>query len=66
MLKLLFSTTVVGVMLLALMFVVGSALALPDVHFSYSTNECVKVVNYTDEQFTCDNYPSKFNHVWVE
>ena len=66
MLKLLFSTTVVGVMLLALMFVVGRALALPDVHFSYSTNECVKVVNYTDEQFTCDNYPSKFNHVWVE
>lgn len=41
-------------------------LKLPDVHFSYATNECVKVVNYTDEQFTCANYPTKFNHVWVQ
>ena len=44
----------------------NEALKMPDVHFSYATNECVKVVNYTDEQFTCDNYPKKFNHVWVQ
>ena len=42
------------------------AAAMPDVHFSYATNQCVKVVNYTDEEFTCENYPSKFNHVWVQ
>ena len=44
----------------------NEALKMPDVHFSYSTDSCVKVVNYTDEQFTCENYPSKFNHVWVQ
>ena len=44
----------------------NEALKMPDVHFSYATNECVEVVNYTDEQFTCDNYPTKFNHVWVQ
>lgn len=43
-----------------------NALAMPDVHFSYSTGECVKVVNYTDEVFTCENYPNKFHHVWVQ
>jgi hypothetical protein len=44
----------------------NEALKMPDVHFSYSTGECVEVVNYTDETFACDNYPSKFNHVWVQ
>ena len=44
----------------------NNALSMPDAHFSYATNECVKVINYTDEQFDCSNYPSKFNHVWVK
>ena len=44
----------------------NEALKMPDVHFSYSTDSCVKVINYTDEQFDCSNYPSKFNHVWVQ
>ena len=44
----------------------NEALKIPDVHFSYSTDQCVKVVNYTDEQFNCSNYPAKFNHVWVQ
>lgn len=66
MLKLLFSFATVCAMLLVLMFAVGRALALPDVHFSYKDNTCVKVINYTDENFSCENMPSKFNHVWVE
>ena len=41
-------------------------LSMPDVYFSYETNECVNVTNYTDEVFSCDNIPSKFNHVWVK
>jgi hypothetical protein len=45
---------------------VNSALSMPDVHFSYTTEECVKVINYTDEVFGCENLPSKFNHVWVQ
>jgi hypothetical protein len=44
----------------------NEALKMPDVHFSYSTDSCVEVINYTDEQFDCSNYPSKFNHVWVK
>ena len=45
---------------------VNSALALPDVWFSYSSNECVKVVNYLeDDNYTCDNLPGRFYHVWV-
>ena len=47
-------------------YATNEALKMPDVHFSYSTDSCVKVINYTDEQFDCSNYPSKFNHVWVK
>ena len=49
-----------------LAYAMNSALSMPDVYISYSTGECVKVVNYTDEQFDCSNYPSKFNHVWAQ
>ena len=60
----------VGTLALVGVFSVGilalNVAALPDVHFSYSTGECVTVVNYTDEVFTCENYPSKFHHVWVQ
>ena len=55
-----------GVLVAGLGYAVVSAAAMPDVHVSYATNECVKVVNYTDEIFSCDNLPSKFNHVWVQ
>ena len=44
----------------------NSALSMPDAYFSYATNECVKVINYTDEVFACETLPAKFNHVWVE
>ena len=41
--------------------------SLPDVHFSYSTQECVKVVNYIDgHKYTCENLPSRSYHVWVQ
>lgn len=47
------------------------ALSIPDVHFSYTTNECVQVLNYPSTlfgttAFSCENMPSKFNHVWVK
>lgn len=41
--------------------------SLPDVHFSNSTQECVKVVNYIEGmKYTCDNLPSRYYHVWVK
>ena len=43
------------------------ALSMPDVWFSYSTDECVKVINYDKtDKYSCENLPSKFNHVWVQ
>ena len=56
----------VGVAILGAAYAGNEALKMPDVHFSYSTDSCVEVINYTDEQFDCSNYPSKFNHVWVK
>ena len=48
-------------------FAANSVASIPDVHISHSTGECVKVINY-DERFnyTCENYPSQYNHVWVK
>ena len=64
--KAVFTIAFAGTMLAGLGYAIISALSVPDVHVSYATNECVKVVNYTDEIFSCDNLPSKFNHVWVQ
>ena len=42
------------------------ALTIPDVHVSYSTNDCVEVVNWSDTNYSCENMPNKYNHVWVK
>jgi len=43
------------------------AMMLPDVWVSYSTNECVKVLNYQEtDKYSCENLPKKYNHVWVQ
>ena len=56
-----------SIVLFGLFYALDKALSIPDVHFSYSTDECVKVINYTDgDNYSCENLPSKFNHVWVE
>jgi hypothetical protein len=46
---------------------VDSVLDQPDVHFSNSTGECVKVLNYAEgDLYSCDNMPKRYNHVWVQ
>ena len=56
----------------ALVFVVlDYSLGIPSVKFSYSTNECIEVENYPTVLFgtttySCENMPTKFNHVWVQ
>ena len=54
----------IGGLTLAMIF---NTLGMPDVHISHSTGECVEVINY-DERFnyTCENLPEKYNHIWVE
>ena len=64
--KAIFTIAFAGTMLAGLGYAMNSAFSAPDVHVSYSTNECVKGVNYTDEIFSSANLPSKFNHVWVQ
>ena len=48
-------------------YAILDAASMPDVWMSYSTDECVKVINYVEgENYSCENMPSKFNHVWVK
>ena len=46
------------------------ALSIPDVYVSYETRECVKVDNFPgfffgNTEYSCENMPSKYNHVWA-
>lgn len=61
------SILIVCALIIGLAWAMMSTAAMPDVHVSHSTGECVKVINY-DERFdyTCDNLPEKYNHVWVK
>lgn len=61
--------TVTGFMIIAvfsgLALAIAHAVSLPDVHFSYSSQNCVKVVNYKpNDNYTCDDLPHRFYHVW--
>lgn len=59
-------TVVIGIIVFTFaVYVINDILTMPDVYFSYSTNECVKVINYGTD-YTCENLPEKFNHVWVQ
>lgn len=61
------SILIVGGLLVGLAYAFSGVMAMPDVHFSYATGECVEVINYDSKfDYTCENYPEKFNHVWVE
>ena len=61
------SILIVCSLIVGLAWAMTSAAQMPDVHVSHSTGECVKVINY-DERFdyTCENLPEKYNHVWVK
>ena len=56
-----------GILVGGLMYAFLDAASMPDVWFSYSTDECVKVINYDKaDKYSCENLPKKFNHVWVK
>jgi len=61
-------TTIFVILLLAILLML-MLLTSPkaEVLVSNSTGECVKVINYTDDtNYTCDNLPPKYNHIWVK
>jgi hypothetical protein len=46
--------------------VMHNVIDMPDVLISNSTNECVDVFNYREkDKYTCQNLPSRYNHIWV-
>jgi hypothetical protein len=46
---------------------IETSLDRPDVHISHSTGECIRVLNYAEnDRYSCDNLPSKYNKVWVK
>lgn len=50
-----------------IVFASDLAFTIPEVQVSHSTGECVKVVNYKENQkFSCENMPKRYNHVWVK
>ena len=50
----------------AFVMIAVSALSIPDVYTSYETGQCVKVVNYSDDNYSCENMPTRYNNVWVQ
>ena len=39
----------------------------PQVYVSNSTNECVRVINYSEsDEWSCENLPELYTHVWVK
>jgi hypothetical protein len=70
--KNLISSLAAGVWIGGLVFVaLDYSLGIPSVKFSYTTNECIEVENYQTVLFgtttySCENMPTKFNHVWVQ
>lgn len=43
----------------------ASALEVPDVHISYSTGECVKIIDEQGERECPEELPAKYHRVWV-
>ena len=55
----------------AAFLILDAAMMIPDVGVSYSTNECVEAVNYGrvvfgETNYSCENMPSRYNHVWAK
>jgi hypothetical protein len=45
---------------------IHNVIDMPDVLVSNSTGECVDVFNYREkDQYTCQNLPDRYNHIWV-
>jgi hypothetical protein len=42
------------------------ALSTPDVEFSYSSKQCMAVINTDNRDYSCNNLPSKYNRIWVK
>lgn len=56
---------ILSLVLMALALVIIQYLETPMVHYSHSTGECVRVESKTGE-YSCDNLPTNYTHIWVQ
>jgi len=60
------------VLVIGLFLAMDYAFSLPTVVESYNGGHCEEVFNYpgivfnTESNYSCENLPAKFNHVWAE
>lgn len=57
---------VAGVLVWGTASALGSYLDMPDVHKSWLTQECVRVVNADGSAGSCEKLPKQYHLVWVE
>ena len=70
---LIYALCILGALLLGLALIKQFAAVLdqPQVHFSYPSDECVRVRDFKAEaegrpsEWSCDNLPAKYEKVWV-
>jgi|TARA_R110000851_G_C12708618_1_gene527034 hypothetical protein len=55
-----------GVLIGVTVNAIETAFEMPDALWSNTTNECVNVVNYDNNDYSCENLPSKYNKIWVQ
>ena len=65
------STIAIVVCTMAMFTAIDYALVIPDVQVSYSTGNCVGVTTYQGVFFdslgySCENMPTKYNHINVK
>lgn len=59
--------SVMGLIAAGASWALANSLAMPEVHVSHSTGECVRVINSVGtDPYTCENLPRKYHHVWVK
>lgn len=49
-----------------LIHAVADVLDAPDVHISYTTGECVRIIDENGERKCPEQLPAKYHRVWVE
>jgi hypothetical protein len=57
---------VLVIFVLTFLSIIMNALNTPEVYVSNATGKCVDVMNYVEgDNYTCENMPSKYTHIWV-
>ena len=63
----LISVFLIGCLFAVVVLILSTATSIPEVQVSHSSNECVQVINYDeDDSYSCENMPTKYIKVWVK